>query len=281
LLAALGAVSLVWGLNWVVMKAALEHIGALQFAAARLWLAAAFLFGCLLAMGKPLRLARPGAVAVSALFQTGITTALTLWALDLGSAGKNAVLCYTMPFWTVLFAWPVLHERPNARQAGAIALAACGLFLLVGGGVGGTLADVAATGAGITWAIGIVLTKRLQATHAADPFAFSAWQSLVGALTVSALLPFFPAAPAQWSTVLIGALAYNAVLVYGLMWFLWFWVLQRLDAGIAGIGILAVPVIGLLAGVALLGERPSAPEWAGMALIALALALNLSPRRTP
>lgn len=267
--------SLVWGLNWVVMKAALADMGALQFAAARLWLASVFLFACLAALGKPLRLGRPGAVALSALFQTGLTTALTLWALDLGSAGKNAVLCYTMPFWTVLLAWPVLGERPAPRQWAALVIAALGLALLIGGAVEGTLPDLVATSAGITWAIGIVLTKRLQAAQATDPFAFAAWQSLVGAVAVSLLLPWFPAPPAQWTPTLVLALAYNAVLVYGFVWFLWFWVLQRLHAGIAGLGILAVPLVGVLAGVALLGERPAMLEWAGMALVALALLLNL------
>jgi drug/metabolite transporter (DMT)-like permease len=74
----------------------------------------------------------------------------------------------------------------------------------------------------------------------------------------------------------IFALAYNALLVYGLMWFAWFWILQRLDAGIASLGTLAVPVIGVLAGMVVLGERPTALEWAGIALIVSALLTTTS-----
>jgi drug/metabolite transporter (DMT)-like permease len=267
----LAAVSAVWGLNWVVMKAALAHIGAMQFAALRLWLAALFLFGCLALLRKPLRVARPWAVAATGLFQTGICTALTLWALAAGSAGKNAVLCYTMPFWVLLLAWPLLGERPSRRQWWALSAAAAGLALLLAGGVAGTLADLAATGAGLAWAVGIVLTKRLNAAQANDPLAFCAWQSLVGAAFLGVLALAFPAAPAQWSATVLFALAYNALLVYGVMWFAWFWVLTRLDAGIASLGTLAVPVIGVLAGMAVLGERPTALEWTGIALIVCAL----------
>ena len=275
----LAAVSTVWGLNWVLMKAALSHIDALQFAAVRLWLACAFLFACLAFARRKLRVARPWAVALTGLFQTGICTALTLWALAAGSAGKNAVLCYTMPFWVLLLAWPLLGELPSRRQWWAIAAAAAGLVLLLAGGVTGTLADLAATGAGLAWAIGIVLTKRLNAAQANDPFAFSAWQTLVGAVFLGALALAFPGADAQWTPTVLFALGYNAVLVYGLMWFAWFWILQRLDAGIASLGTLAVPVIGVLSGAVFLGERPTALEWAGMAFIALAL-LTLSLRRT-
>ena len=32
-------------------------------------------------------------------------------ALAGGGAGRTSVLVFTMPFWTLLIAWPVLHER--------------------------------------------------------------------------------------------------------------------------------------------------------------------------
>jgi drug/metabolite transporter (DMT)-like permease len=258
------------------MKSALAHMSALDFAALRLWLATILLFATLVVLRRPLRVARPGAVAVTGLLQTGLTTALTLWALTGGSAGKNAVLCYAMPFWVVLLAWPMLGERPSRRQWLALALAAAGLGLLVSGGVQGTIYDLGALGSGMVWALGIVLTKRLQAGQATDILTLSAWQTLVGGIFAAVLAWCFPGRPVEWSPVLIFALAYNALLVYGVMWFLWFWVLERLDTGIASLGTLIVPVVGMLAGVALLGERPSTPEWVGSALVVGALLITAS-----
>lgn len=276
MLLALGAVVLVWGMNWAVMKTALADMRPLDFAALRLGLASIFLFGCVVVLRRPLRVGRPGTMVLTGLFQTAISTSLILWALSVGGAGKNAVLCYTMPFWVALFAWPLLGERPSRRQWAALALAASGIVLLIWGSIGGTLADLAAIGSGVSWGIGIVLTKRLQGAQATDAIAFSAWQSLIGAVLVGAVALAFPGAPAHWTPALLLALAYNALLVYGVMWFLWFWVLQRLDAGIASLGTLGVPVVGVLAGVVLLGERPTPPEWAGMALVLAALVLTAS-----
>jgi drug/metabolite transporter (DMT)-like permease len=276
LLLILGSVSLVWGLNWVVMKVALADMGAMEFAALRLWLAALLLFAVLLILRRPLRVARPGAVAVTGIFQTGLSAALTLWALAAGSAGKNAVLCYTMPFWVILFAWPLLGERLTRRQWVAVVLAVLGLALMIAGGVAGTWIDLVALGSGVSWAFGIVLTKRLKMAQAGDVLAFSAWQAVVGAIFVSVLALAFPGGEVRWTVPLFLALAYNALLVWGLMWFLWFWALQRLDAGIASLSMLAVPVVGVLAGVVFLSERPTPAEWAGMALTVAALLVTAS-----
>jgi len=273
---ALGAVALVWGFNWVVMKAALSDMGKFEFAALRLWLAAVFLFACLALMRRPMRVANRWAVLLTGLFQTGLTTALTMWALEAGSAGKNAVLCYAMPFWVVLFAWPLLQERPAPRQWLAITLAAAGILLMVGGGVSGTLSDLGALASGMAWAMGIVLTKRLGSMQGTDPYAFCAWQTLIGAVALTALMLVFPGKETHWTPALILALAYNALLVYGVVWFLWFWVLQNMEAGLASLGTLAVPVVGVLSGVLLLDERPTQLEWTGIALTLVALAITAS-----
>ena len=83
------------------------------------------------ALRRPLRLTHAPQVLLIGLLQTTATFALVTWALVAGAAGKSAVLNYTMPFWVVLFAWPVLGERPPPVQWAAIALAFAGLALLV------------------------------------------------------------------------------------------------------------------------------------------------------
>jgi drug/metabolite transporter (DMT)-like permease len=50
-------------------------------------------------------------------------------------------------------------------------------------------------------------------------------------------------------------------------------VLDRLPAGTTSMASLGIPVVALLGGAIQLGERPTAAEWAGMGLIAIALAL--------
>jgi drug/metabolite transporter (DMT)-like permease len=63
-----------------------------------------------------------------------------------------------------------------------------------------------------------------------------------------------------------------ALLSSGLCWVLWTYAPQSLPAGAAGMGTLAVPVIGVTAAWVHLGEQPGAVEAAGITLIVAALA---------
>ena len=70
-----------------------------------------------------------------------------------------------------------------------------------------------------------------------------------------------------------GTLAYNVVLANAAAWLLWLYALRVLPTGAAGLGTLAVPVVGVLAAWLQLGERPSGAEAVGMVLIIAALAV--------
>jgi len=177
-----------------------------------------------------------------------------------------------MPFWVVLFAWPVLRERPSPLQWGAIALGVAGIVLLVRQGEA-NLAAWLALAAGITWAVGVVIAKRLQMREQVDAVSMSAWQGLIGGACLIVLALAFPARETEWSPYFVFAIVYNAVLVSALCWALWFWVLSRLQAGVASLSVLATPAIGTLAGVVELGERPSVLEWTGIGLVIAALGL--------
>jgi len=271
--AVLAAISLLWGFNWVVLKIGVRYADPFEFLAWRFALAAACLFGAAALLRRPVRLVHAPQVVLVGLLQTTATFALATWALKSGAVGKTAVLNYTMPFWVTLFAWPLLGERPSPAQGVALGAGLIGLLLLIHPqGMPGT-PEILALASGIAWGLGVVVTKRLQSRTRIDTLSLIAWQVLMGGLALVLLALLFPGPPAAWNAQLVFAIVYNAVLVSALGWFLWFWALARLDAGMASFGILAVPVLGALFSAALLGERPSALEWAGMALIVAALAL--------
>ncbi len=69
------------------------------------------LFAVLLWQRRPLLPESWLAVIVTGIFQTTINFGSTTMALAGGGAGRTSVLVFTMPFWTLLLAWPVLHER--------------------------------------------------------------------------------------------------------------------------------------------------------------------------
>lgn len=272
-LSALVVVAFVWGYNWVVMKRAVAYVGPFPFLAARLLIAAAILFGLLCVLRRPVRIGHAPYVIAIGLIHTAATFALMMFALMFGAAGKSAVLSYGMPFFVMLFAWPVLGERPRRAHWVAIAVALVGLTLLFHPEARPGLSEILAFTSGITWASGVVITKQLQTRHRVDTLALSAWQMLIGGLAMLALALAFPARPGVWTPYVIFAVAFNAVVVSALSWVLWFWVLAQLDSGLASLGTLAVPAIGVLAGALELGERPNAVEWVGISLVFVALTI--------
>ena len=66
---------------------------------------------------------------------------------------------------------------------------------------------------------------------------------------------------------------YSVLLANAVCWALWIFALRALPAGAAGMGTLAVPVIGVVTAWLQLGEAPAVVEGLGMALIIAALAV--------
>ncbi len=275
-LLALIGLSLIWSYNYVVMKQVLAYTGPFAFTALRAVLGAGVLFVLLVVLRRPLRPSVWGPLVVLGLLQTGAFMALLQWALVEGGAGKTAVLIYTMPFWLLLLAWPLLGERLRGGQWLAVGLAAGGLVAILGPGSGGTgtvQATLIALVAGLVWAACAVVAKQIQTRHPMDLLTLTAWQMLFGAAALCLIAPLVPERAIEPTPYFYGALAYNALGATALAWLLWLFALRHLPAGVAGLTSLATPALGVLFAWLLLGEAPSAAEWFGMALIAAALAL--------
>ena len=272
---ALAVLSLVWGYNWVVSKRALDYAGPLDFAALRTLLAAISLLVLLALLRRPMALKDVRGAVVLGLLQTTGFIGLTLLALTHGGAGRTAVLVYTMPAWVILLARVVLHEQTSAAQRAALVLALLGLLLMFGllpEGVSLT-SMLLALGAGALWAAATLYAKRLQTRRDCDVLALTAWQMLLGGIPLALLALAWPGPTIQWSSYFGFALLYNALLGGALAWSLWLFALARLPAGVASLGTLATPAIGVLAAWLELGEIPDGGEAVGMLLIAAALAL--------
>jgi drug/metabolite transporter (DMT)-like permease len=276
---AMAALALIWGYNWVIMKNASHHAGPFQFAALRTVFGALALFGVLVWRRQSLALVAPGRTFAIGLLQTAGFTALTQWALVSGAAGKTAVLAYTMSFWLLLLAWPLLHERLRGLQWIAVVVAAAGLVLILEPwrAHGTLVSDLLAVAAGLAWAASAIVVKRLRRDTEVDLLSLTAWQLALGALVLVVIALMVPAPPLAYGGYLVFAVAYTAIIGTGIAWLLWMYVLDNLPAGIAGLASLAVPALGVLAAWVELGERPRQAEWSGMMMIAAALALLAVP----
>ena len=269
---ALAVLALLWGYNWVVMKIGMRHCDPFTFTAMRNVLGALAILLVVALRRGPLRPKPFWWIIIFGVFQTSLFT-LAAWAVSLGDAGKASVLTYTMPFWILLFAWPVLGERIKGLQWAGVALALAGLILILGPwSLTNVWASLMAVGAGVSWAIAAVLFKIIRRRHHVDLMSFTAWQTLFGSIPVIIVALLVDDTGPVWNGELIGALVYNVILASAVAYVLWLYILHSLPAGTAGMSSLIIPVVGFTASWIQLGERPDATEAVGMGLILLALA---------
>ena len=161
---AMACLTLLWGMNWSAMKVGLQNAGPIVFNVERTWVAVATLFAVLLLRRRRFWPESWLAVCVTGFFQTTVNFGATAMALASGGAGRTAVLVFTMPFWTVLIAWPVLGERVRGSQWFAIGFALLGLVLVVEpwNWQGDLAPKLWATVSGLGWAGGIVAQAYFQ-----------------------------------------------------------------------------------------------------------------------
>ena len=266
---------LIWGYAWVATKIALRYASALDVSVIRVGLGTLFLFAFLLWSKASLRPAHWKWLIVIGLLQTATFTLTNVLALDRGEPGKTSILVFIMPFWVAVLAWPILGERIRGWQWLAVLMAMTGLVLILQPWnlrvslVGKALAVLC----GMAWAVSVVCAKYLHSREKIDVIGFTFWQMAIGTIPVIVAERLLDMTPIQWNPIFILCALFIGVGATGLGWAMWLYVLHRLPAGTTSISALGVPVVAGFSSWLQLGERPSALELAGMALIGFALAL--------
>ena len=289
-LAAALAVVAIWGLNFVAMKFALHDFTPFQLGAARFAVAALPLVFFI----RPPRLHWKW-VVLFGLFQGLGQFAFLFTALKVGmTAALASVLMQTQLFFTAIFSFVLLHERATRPLQAGLLLAALGLACFAMNYIAPHLDTARATtasgfvlnlGAAAMWAASnIVARKAQQVTPQFDALAFVVWSSLVPIVPFIALTLVFDDGAMRWLSVASWravppstwfAIAYLGWAATTLAYGLWTHLLKRHAANrVAPFG-LAVPVVGLAAGMLVLGERVTAWQWAGIVLVVAALACVL------
>ena len=278
--------SFCWGLSWSAMRIALDEVTPWGMRLLGYSIGAATLLILLKAQGRSLAI--PGGRNLLHVFIAALLLVVSFgiagtFAQLMANTSRVIIVNYSMPIWSSLMAFFILHERINARAAIGLALCIAGLSVLVypvaatsiQEPIGLLLALCCAWG----WAAGTVYMK--WARIKGDLLAITFWQIVIGivAFAVGYLmfvgLPKFE--PLQWRTW--GGLLFNGVLGTGIAYFIWFNIIGRLSTAAASLGSLANPVVGVIGAAILLGDRPTIPDIVGFALIFSAAACVLIPQR--
>ena len=130
----------------------------------------------------------------------------------------------------------------------------------------------------MTWGAGTVYLK--WARIDADPMGVATWQLAIAFVVVGSFMLVFEGRLDLRAAHADGlfALLFVGVISGGIAYGLWFEIVRRLPAVTASLGVLSAPVVGVVASVLILGERPSAADIIGFALILAASACVLLSR---
>ncbi|TMK04668.1 MAG: EamA/RhaT family transporter [Alphaproteobacteria bacterium] len=271
------AVSLAWGLSWPAMKIALNEIPPFSMRVGTSGLATIALFALALMQGRTVSVKSSVARAhlmVAGCLNIACFTLFAAFAQLATATSRVAILTYTMPIWAALLAYPVLGERFNLSRGISLLLAIVGLAVLIYPLIGSSdvLGLMLALATATSWAAGTVYLKWAQID--ADPMAISAWQLCVGLLVTVAGMLIFEGSLHLWPVHprALWALFFSAVVGSAFAYLLWFEIVRRLPATTASLGVLSVPVVGILSSVLILGERPTVTDIVGSAFILAAAA---------
>jgi len=266
---------LVWGYSWILNKLALLDAGPLTFSAYRMLIASACLLAALPLTGRPLRPQGAAELLMLGLIQTTGFVGLSMWALVEGGVGSTSILVFTMPFWTLLLAWPLLGERLQGLQWIAVGLAALGLLIILKpwNMAGSIVSKLLALTSGLLWAVGSVMIKRMQRSRPRDLLSLTGWQMGFGAVPLFGLAALANEPAVNWTLRFTGILWGSALVSTALGWWVWVYALRHVPAGLAGLSMLGVPVVAIASAAWHFREVPSTGDAVGMLLIAFSLAL--------
>lgn len=267
----------VYALCYIGIKFGLPHSPPLLFGGLRVALGGIALLTLILATktpwwprNTPLRwMLLLGFVATAA------STATMFLAAAHGSAGMAAVLGNMQPILTLVLALSILHERVTAGKLTAAGLGLVGIVLLSlpvfhQGGIGQIEGAALALGSSAIVATANILVKRVIPKE--DVLPASAWQLVMGCI------PLFIASSLteDWTKFhavpgFIALLLFLGLIGTGYNTFAWYRMVKREDVGFISMFYFVVPVIGLISGWLVFGERLMTEQWIGMAVIAGAL----------
>ncbi|HEX6422097.1 MAG TPA: EamA family transporter [Acidimicrobiales bacterium] len=272
-----------WGTTYVVITEVLPDGRPLFLATMRLAPAALVL----LAVGALVSPWRPRGVewwrtGVLAVFNFGLFFPLLVAAAYRLPGGVAAAAGGLQPLLVAGLTWLIAGHSPRVLQVAVGVAAALGVALVVirpGAGLD-PVGVLAAVGANVSFATGVVLTKRFPAP--ANRLAATGWQLLLGGVLLVVVTALVEGAPPPVTPRNAAGFGYLSLVGTALAFVLWFNGIRRLPSAAPPLLGVAAPVTGAALGWAVLGQSLSPVQLAGFAvsLAAIAYGASLGPAQT-
>lgn len=265
----------VWGSSFLFMKVALEGVGPGQVAWTRLILGALAL-GVIVAIRRermPRTLRVWGHMTVLALSFCVIPFLLFSWAQQHVTSGLASIYNATTPIMTAIMAGLLLRvERLSREQIAGIAVGITGVLVIIGPWQGldlsqSLVAQLAILGATACYGFSLAYMRRFVAHTGMSALTFSFLNIGIAALIMLALTPVVAWAPVELTPVIILSLILLGALGTGLAYVWNQNVVRAWGPTRASTVTYLTPVIGVVLGILVLGERLSWNEPVGALVV--------------
>jgi len=254
-LAALGAIYVIWGATYLGMMVAIETLPPFLMASIRFLVAGAILYVLMRPRERPTRRHWLSAAVVGAFLLVG-GNAMVAWAEVRIDSGIAALIVATIPLWLSTLELAATGRRPSRAVVGGLLVGFAGIALLIRpGGDIDLLGAFICLLAPVSWAIGSLYSRT--AALPARPLLGSGMEMLAGGalLALVGLAKGERIDPAAVSGRSVLALAFLIVFGSLIAYSCYVWLLKVAPTELVGTYAYVNPVIAVLLGAIFLGEQ--------------------------
>lgn len=249
-------VCLIWGYLWVPIKIGLEYLPPFLFSAVRLILGAFVLIVVQLFLHKsifPKKNEWINLFILSLLMCVGYY-GLSTFGMQFVDSGLSSVLVYTMPIMICVLAHFFVNERLTTNKVVGLIMGTIGLIMIMWPQLIDLKWNLQLIGkililfSAFFWASSSLYSKKVFSDY--DKVKLTIWQMLIGGILLLFISILSEPIPTIHFLTLdsILSILYSSVLGTAVAFVAWNWVLSKIEASIASISVMAVPLLGLFFG---------------------------------
>ncbi len=280
--------AVVWGTTWIFIKVGLGDLPPITFAAARFLLAVAILFPIIRIQKIPLpRTASEWKLmGLTGVLQFSLNYSLVFWSEQYISSGLAAVLQASITVFGLGLAWIFLpHEKITKLKVCAVVVGIIGVAVIFVDQL--RIESVMAFAGSVAIVVGayaaaqasILVKAKAGAIHPAS-LVFSQMLCGLPLLLIYALIAEGNPLSHNWSWTAIVCVLYLTIAGTIAAFWLYYWLLARIESTKAMMISLVTPLIAVVIGNIFLGETLPAQTLVGGLLILASIALIVFRRRT-
>lgn len=273
-------VIIIWGINFIFLKLALEELSPLFVCALRFLLASVPALFFVKPPNVPFKM-----IASYAFFMFGLQFSLVFMGMYVGmTPGMASLIMQVQVFFSMFFAVLMFGERPNTGQilGALVSFSGISLVALHFDQHVSFLGFLCILGAAASWGIGNLLAKKMKSTNLISVIV---WGSFIVCLPMfaAALLIEGPSAVVNayqhltWkgSSALLYIVYISTWVGYGV----WNWLLERYPVSMVVPYTLLIPLVGILSSVLVFGEPFQLWKLVAGILVISGLCINILSTR--